>query len=328
MLDKPIFIENYQSPGDILMLTAAIRDLKTAYPSIRVNVKTSAQDIWDHNPYLDKTIQYEDNDILKIRAEYPLIHKSDKLPYHFIHGFRKFLADKLSLRIPQGPFRGDIHLSDQEKRWMSQIEEMDIKDKFWIVMAGGKYDFTAKWWDPANYQKVVDHFKNKLLFVQCGEAHHFHPKLNNVIDLIGKTNTRQFIRLVYHSSGILCPVTFAMHLASAVPTKKNLYNRPCVVIAGSREPSHWEAYPHHRYLHNIGSLSCCESGGCWKSRCTKVGDNDLKDSEGALCVHPIQTSTNITLPNKTQQEPLFIAKCMNMITVNNVIEAIESYYVQ
>lgn len=325
-MGSKILLYNHQSPGDILMLSAAVRDLKTSYPEFQININTAASEIWENNPYLSKEIDKETKEVIHIRAEYPLIHKSNILPYHFIHGFRKFLEQRLLLNIPQGPFRGDIHLSNSEKSWISQIEEMGIKDKFWILMGGGKYDFTAKWWDPANYQKVVDHFKNKILFVQCGGRNHFHPKLNNVIDLIGKTNIRQFIRLMYHSSGVVSPVTFAMHLSAAVPTKTGLYNRPCVVIAGGREPSHWEAYPHHRFLHTIGSLDCCDSGGCWKSRCMKVGDNDAKDREN-LCVYPIEKSTKVILPNHLKEQPLYIPKCMDMIKVNHVIEAIESYLI-
>ena len=67
-------------------------------------------------------------------------------------------------------------------------------------MAGGKYDFTAKWWNPSWYQAVVDHFRGRIQFVQCGEEHHWHPCLDNVINLIGKTDTRQFVRLMHHAA--------------------------------------------------------------------------------------------------------------------------------
>ena len=218
------------------------------------------------------------------------------------------------MKIKPTKFKGDIHLSDKEKKWMSQIEEMGIKDKFWIIVAGGKFDFTAKWWNPKYYQEVVDHFKDKITFVQTGEKNHYHPPLKNVINLIGKTDMRQFIRLIYHSVGILCPVTFAMHAAAAIECKHNLLNRPCVVIAGGREPSQWEKYPNHRFLETNGAMKCCDNGGCWKSRCQTVGDGDKKDTEG-LCLHPIDIDKNLK-----------IAKCLHMIKPKDVIRAIEMYY--
>ena len=215
--------------------------------------------------------------------------------------------------------KGDIHLSDQEKHWLSALEEIHVKDDCLIIMAGGKYDFTCKCWNPESYQKVVDHFKGKITFVQCGLESHWHLKLKNVINFIGKTDLRQFIRLVYHSSGVVCPVTFAMHAAAAVPVKENvgrLKNRPCVVIAGGREPANWEAYPHHRFLSTNGCLDCCDQGGCWKSRCQKVNDGDEKDKDENLCL----------LPVLLENQDISIPKCMDMITANDVIRAIELYY--
>nr|HQU44778.1 hypothetical protein [Pirellulales bacterium] len=53
---------------------------------------------------------------------------------------------------------------------------------------------------------------------------------------------------------------------------------------GGREPVHWEQYPGHHYLHTIGALSCCATGGCWKSRVTALGDGDSKDRD--LCEQP------------------------------------------
>jgi ADP-heptose:LPS heptosyltransferase len=325
-MSRKILLKNSQSPGDILMLTAAVRDLKRSHPDWFINVNTSAMELWDNNPYINPLLKEGDPDVEVIAADYPLINMSNFLPYHFIHGFRKFLETKLETTIPQGEFKGDIHLSYMEKSWINQVQELGINEPFWILMAGGKYDFTAKWWNPDNYQKVVDHFKGKLLFVQCGEKSHFHPKLNNVVDFIGKTDIRQFVRLMYHASGAVCPVTFAMHLAAAVETPRNrLINRPCVVLAGGREPTHWEAYPHHRFLHTLGSLNCCDNGGCWKSRCMKVGDGDEKDNKD-LCLYPTKLSLQVIMPNKTEKENLYIPKCMDMIKVNHVIEAIESYY--
>lgn len=307
------------------MLTAAVRDLKQAYPDWQIDIRTSVMQIWENNPHITQ-LDENDTDVQIIQAEYPLIHKSNTYPYHFIHGFRMFLEEKLDVCIPQGEFKGDIHLAPIEKSWISQIEEMGIKDDFWILISGGKYDFTAKWWNPFEYQKVVDYFKGKILFVQCGEENHFHPKLEGVINLIGKTDTRQFIRLMYHASGVICPVTFAMHLAAAVETKnKPPINRPAVIMAGGREPAQWEAYPHHRFLSLNGALACCDNGGCWKSRCTKVGDQDDKDKKD-LCFFPEKIDLKFTSPFDKEEKDVYIAKCMNMIKAEDVIKAVESYY--
>jgi hypothetical protein len=168
--------------------------------------------------------------------------------------------------------------------------------------------------EPASYQKVVDHFQGRLQFLQCGEEGHWHPKLNGVINLIGKTDTRQFVRLMHHADGVVCPVTFAMHLAAAVETRPNHARpRPCVLIAGGREPAHWEAYSHHQYISTTGSLSCCQEGGCWKSRCQLVGDGDQKDQHD-VCEQPVQLTPELRIP-----------KCLDMIKADDVIRRIEMY---
>ena len=73
----------------------------------------------------------------------------------------------------------------------------------------------TQWWDVERCQAVVDHFRGRIQFVQCGEAGkgHVHPPLEGVINLVGRTDLRQIVRLIYHAQGIVCPVTFFMHAA-------------------------------------------------------------------------------------------------------------------
>ncbi len=162
---------------------------------------------------------------------------------------------------------------------------------------------------------LVDALAGRVHFVQCGEQGHWHPPLQRVTRLVGKTSLREFIRLVYHADGVLCPVTLAMHLAAALPAKPGgPKRRPCVVVAGGREPTHWEAYPHHQFLHTVGSLPCCAQGGCWKSRCQRVGDGDPKDRHNR-CERPVRVSDDLEIP-----------ACMALITPGDVVRRIELYY--
>ena len=87
-----------------------------------------------------------------------------------------------------------------------------------------------------------------------------------------------------------------------------------VVLGGGREPVHWEAYPHHQFIHLNGALPCCAQGGCWKSRCQQVGDGDPKDRK-EICLFPIKVAENLNIP-----------KCMEMITPQMVIDRVKLYY--
>jgi len=310
---EKLLLRSHLSPGDIVMLTATVRDLHRAYPGRFVtDVDSSASELWEHNPHITK-LERAASDVRVVEMHYPTINQSNQRPGHFIHGYHQFLEMQMGLTVPVTEFKGDIHLSEDEKRWTNQVEEnFGYKGQFWLLMAGGKYDFTTKWWSPDFYQQVVDHFLGRVQFVQCGEKSHWHPPLKGVFDLIGKTSMRQFIRLMYHAQGVVCPITMAMHLAAAVPTKVNRL-RPCVVIAGGREPPHWEAYPGHQFLHTLGALSCCATGGCWRSRCQPANDGDSKDQQN-LCERPVQIRPDLRIP-----------QCMVMIKPAHVIAAIDHY---
>jgi ADP-heptose:LPS heptosyltransferase len=309
---RKLILTNSLSPGDIVMLTAAVRDLHKCYPGqFLSDVRTPCPHLWENNPYITP-LDDKDPDAVCLTCEYPLIHSSNQRPYHFVHGFIDFLNTKINLNIRPTAFKGDIHISSKEKSWISQVHEVTGEDTpFWVVAAGGKSDYTIKWWHPDRFQSVVDHFKDKVLFVQVGEKGHNHPPLRGVIDLRGKTDLRQLVRLVYHAQGILCPVTLLMHLAAAVEVKAGMpKSRPCVVVAGGREPPHWEAYPHHQFIHTVGALPCCDNGGCWKSRTTRLGDGSDKDRPGSLCVNVVDG----------------LPRCMDMITAAEVIRRIEMYF--
>jgi len=272
------------SPGDILMLTAAVRDLHLSNPDkFETDVRTPASELWAYNPYITR-IPDTDATAERIECHYPLINKSNQQPYHFIHGFRKFLQDRLGVRITTSDFRADIHLSSEEAERPSSIAiERGDSRPYWLVVSGGKLDFTAKLWGVERYQQVVDSLRDEALFVQVGSKEHYHPLLDGVVDRRG-TTTREIIHLMYHAAGVLCPVTMLMHLAAAVPRIRGSRRlRPCIVIAGGREPPQWEAYPGHHFLHTIGLLDCCADGGCWKGRVFPLGDDRHHDAPSNLC---------------------------------------------
>lgn len=306
-----LLLRNNQCPGDVLMLTAAVRDLYRAHHSeFQLAVDTPFPELWENNPYIISRGMLGKPDRV-IECEYPLINRANHRPFHFIHGFVEDLERKLQLRIPIGDFCGDIHLSQQETVAPPPCGVSDVS--YWVMVAGGKEDITTKWWNPESYQAVVDHFWGKIRFVQCGACGDVHFPLRNVLNLVGKTALRDFIRLIYHASGVVCPVTFAMHVAAAVPMRpERQFLKPCVVIAGGREPPHWEMYPSHQFLHTIGALDCCAAGGCWKSRCQPIGDGSTSDD--SLCHYPVRVT-----------DDLQVARCMTMISPNKVIEAIELY---
>ena len=309
---RDLILRNFQSPGDIVMLTAAVRDLHRCHPGeFRTDVRTSCPALWEHNPYLTP-LREEDPGVELVEFHYPLIHRSNETPYHFLHGFVEYLNERLGLRIRPTEYRGDIHLSDAERQWFRTVEATaGAVTPYWLLVSGGKFDYTIKWWSHERWQEVVDHFRGRIEFVQVGEAGHHHPPLRGTVDLRGQTTLRGLVRLVHHAQGVLSPVSLLMHLAAAVETRPDAPpNRPCVVVAGGREPPHWTAYPHHQFIHTVGALPCCANGGCWRSRTHPIGDGDQKDAPDQLCVWPVGP----------------LPRCMDLIGADEVIRRIELYF--
>lgn len=306
---QKLILRNLQPPGDSVALTTAVRDLHAGYPRrFLTDVRTPWPELWLNNPYLTPLDQ-ADPQVKVVDCQYPLISFSNHRPLHFLYGFIEHLNEQLGLQIRPTHFKGDIHLSDAEKAMPSMVRQITGMDApYWLVVAGGKYDYTIKWWHFRRWQAVVDHFQGRLLFVQLGDQQHYHPALNGVLDLRGQTSLRDVVHLVYHADGVLCPVTFLMHLAAAVEGKPDgPKSRPCVVVAGGREPPHWEAYPTHQFIHTVGLLPCCAQGGCWRSRSVPLEDGDEKDSPKHLCLDVVEN----------------LPRCMDLITPEAVAGRID-----
>lgn len=321
---KKYIFTNFQAPGDIVMMTAAIRDLHINHPGKYItDVRTNSMPIWESNQYITK-LDENDPDVVKVKLSYDLINQSNQGPYHFSEGFTEHVEEILGVRIKRRIGRGHIQIGPNEEEWGRTERESWFREygygsetQFWIINAGHKNDFTCKMWPAERYQQIVDHYRGKILFVQIGHADHTHPKLDGVINLIGKTDDRQLIRLVWASSGVITPCSYPMTLAAAVPIRPGACNgrrnRPCVIIAGGREPSGWQAHTEHQFIHTCGMLPCCDHGGCWASRIKPIGDGDEKDRKN-MCKHVVVSDENVELPY-----------CMDMITAEEVIRRIDMY---
>ncbi len=215
---RKLVLQSHLALGDVVMLTAAVRDLHRLCPGrFLTDVRTAFPDLWAHNPYLTP-LDPLDPTVETLGCDTPLIHRSGQVPCHYLYAFLDFLNRRLGLDLGPTEFRGDIHLSETERSAPSPIRELAGADApYWLVCAGGKHDITIKWWAAERYQSVIDHFRGRIQFVQVGHIGHCHPRLEGVMDLRGRTNLRQLIRLVHNADGVLCGVTALMHLAAGSP---------------------------------------------------------------------------------------------------------------
>ena len=93
------------SLGDVVMLTAAVRELHRAHPGkYQTDVRTPAPHLWGNNPYLT-TIEESEPGVRIIEMQYPLNHQSNTRRYHVLYGYVQFLETQLGVRIPLTEFK-------------------------------------------------------------------------------------------------------------------------------------------------------------------------------------------------------------------------------
>ncbi len=306
MTKEKLVLVNDLSPGDILIMSVAIRSLHKAYPDRFItDVRSPCNEIFMNNPYVQH-IDVQDprranecietlkknptlppilvGDTRYIISHYPEIHKSGMSGLPFADGHRMWLEEQLDLHIDRSGMKPDIFFSDAELDMPHQVN-----GRYWLINAGIKNDYTLKHYP--YYQEVVNLLKDKIQFVQIGVLSHNHPILDGVIDLRGKTTLRQLFILSKYAEGAVCPVSLQMVIMAAL-------SKPCVVVSGAREGVRWQLNPDHRFLYTNGAMKCARYDGCWKS---KLEECTFKSQAG---------------------NPM----CMELIRPEDIVRAIDLYY--
>jgi hypothetical protein len=281
-MNHRFLLKNFQSPGDILMLTACVRDLyrflTVRIPEKRpqIQVQTSVPELFLYNPHISTVVPSE-AECIDMHYNYSRYNFSpegrDSCFLHFSQAFTEYLSGVIGENIPCGPMRGDLWLAPHEldipAEFADDIFRLSPTGSYCLLNAGYKSDFRTKCWPADHYQKLVELCPD-ILFVQVGalrtkgRIRHFHPELEgpNLISLVGKTSIRHLVSLTAKAGAVVTPVSFLMHLAAAVSDSSIHRFIPAVVIAGGRENPRWEYYPGHTFLDTIGNRPCCTDGPC------------------------------------------------------------------
>ena len=291
---KELVFHNRQRIGDVLMFTAGIRDFKNAFPNIRVNVISTASHIWDNNPYIDCTLTPTAENTIKIGPG-KLTNASNRLDWHFSNAYRMSIEDALNIHIPQGESRPDIWLTEEEYN-----APRVTKDSYWLIIISGEKGWGCKMYPFIRWQEFIDQNKD-ILFYQLGATEDRHPILkgDNVVNYVGNTQSREtgirdLFKLFLNAEGSIGLVSFQMHLSGA-------FKKPCIVVAGAREPVSFTRYPGQQYLATDGCLPCAITA-CWHCNIDACSDLVVNNNEK-------------------------IPKCVDMITPTDLTTALNRYYI-
>lgn len=306
-------IQHNRCPGDVTVLTALIRDLAKTYPGrFAIDVETNHPAIWENNPYITKLPPGPD--VRTVVATYGQgLREQNHETIHFCAYFHRDFERQTGIPVKLLEPKPDLHLTQQE------LDERLVGGRYWVVIAGGKNDFPVKIPSWAELNRAITHLRKVgVRFVQAGsnEQGHIHPPLDGVLNLVGKTSLRQFIRLLAQADGVICPNTAANHIAAALEI-------PRVVLSGGREAWYWHAYVREnsglgglevaqklrisgKYLHTLGLLDCCRKP-CWVNKL-------LPDADKNACKQVMHAPGQI------------IPRCMAMLQAELIVEAVAGYY--
>ena len=321
---EQLILAHTRAVGDVVTMTALVRDIHRRYPGrFRTAVDTTCKDVWQHNPYLEPLPPAGERKSAgwrRIELSYGGSLKTvHKVRTHFLLAWHTHFEQETGYPVPLTDPRPDLHLGPDEQRRI-------VEGRYWVVLPGGKGDFTTKWPLTSSVQAAVDYLRGLgLKFVQAGavggKPAHWNPELKGVTSLVGKTTLREYIRLIAQAEGVICTITSAMHIAAA-------FEKPAVVWAGGREEPWWEAYGNyfpgafgpdakpvrveHRYLHTMGLLECSPwtgKVGCWANKCVPTGEDKSR------CKLPVIAPSGQVVP-----------KCQALITPEKIAESVLAYY--
>jgi len=255
---RKIILRQGQSPGDVLTFTRAVGDLKASYPNYQIDVRSPCSEIWENNPHLT-SLKENDPKVEIFTIGYDEINQSGWNGLHFSDAFRHDLEKQLKIPIKKTGIKPELYISDEEKSWYGKPHcEFGWDGPYWVLNAGRKPDNELKQYH--RWQEFADlfnkTFKGVVKLVQVGHPDHIHPKLNGVLNLIGKTNLREMIRLIYWAQGTIGPLSLQFVISAA-------FEQSAVCLAAGKEGVRWHLYPQMRYIYTNGALECCPWDGCW-----------------------------------------------------------------
>lgn len=277
----------------------------------QIRMNTNFPLVWHNNPWVD---DFGVEDLTKGIGPGMGTQMSNSSGLHATNNYRISVESALNITIPQGPPYGDLHLSEEEKNAPPEIDR-----RYWLITSGGKEDYTSKIWPYDRWQAVVDALP-EITFVQIGLNCHFHPPLEgkNVINMVGQTEdhdsgVRRLFKLFLHCDGSMGLLSAHMHIAGASP-----FFKPCVVVAGAREPAYFEQYNFHRYLNTNGWFVCPKDLNDDRTRAFSAMERVCWRRSVEAC------------PNKVKYNyagyEYFVARCLDVITVEDVVKGIKGYY--
>jgi hypothetical protein len=76
-MSRKIIFEHHRALGDCVEMTLGVRDFSLLFPNVKVNVKSNFPELWENNPYLDRSLKKGDPGVEFYAAGYSSIQDSN-----------------------------------------------------------------------------------------------------------------------------------------------------------------------------------------------------------------------------------------------------------
>ena len=358
-MSRKIVFAHGRAPGDVLMLSAGIRDFKGLFPDIAVNIETKFDELFDNNPRIDRSVKKGDPGVEYYRVGYPVIQGSNEGNTHFTKAFLLNMVSQVdaaeSLPISLGEFCstfGGGRTADEEK---DQDDKLSGKFKEWREKWKNMTKEYFKQWGDIHLSDAEK--QSNPLLESYGVDKYWIIAPGGKRDCTCKIwDWRKFQKVIDYFDGILKFVVIGRsdHLIEPMrgvisfvdKTPKNL--RPLIplfyhaegVVSGVSFPMHLAAAMPTKQP--IPSRKPCVAiyGGREPVSFTGYCNHQILHTNGALSccadggcwqsrISPITKDAdknNRLCHNVVDRDDRQIQKCMDMISSDDVIRAILKYY--
>lgn len=284
--------------GDAVALSALVRDLDRLRPGCRVAVTASrAADLFRHDPRVVPDDPARPALVVPIDFKAGTDRSKTDRTARYIGFAHEEFERGTGIRVPLTDPRPEIRLGPDETAPQGL--------PYGVVASGAKMDMPVKRWVRESWDETLRLAGGR--WVQVGQLHdgrlpHLQDKVAGAEDMLGRTTTRQLVRLVAYAEAVLCHCSLPMLLASA-------FGVPCVAVGGGRESPWMFDGLGVTYLHTVGEMDCCRDHGCHTSSAHRA-DTGTPMPDGWLCTDRVLAGTG------------WYGRCMTRITPGRVAAAL------
>jgi ADP-heptose:LPS heptosyltransferase len=250
--DKSItVIDRLGAPGDALITSIVIRNLKKQYPRLKINCITPNPELIQFDPFIDSLNCSET--FYSIDSTYwELIARKERKLNIVEYNLNKIGIEKYE-------YKSNFILLKEEMEWATGRL---INSERPIIAICTKSKESVKNWPIDYWRNLISQLSTKYTLIQLGDDH--EPTFNNVYSFAGKHTMRESAALLSQCQLFVGPDSLLMHIANGLNIKS------IIIFGGSRPVDCFG------YSENINLVYTPACSPCWIHDGYETCDHQVK----------------------------------------------------